>query len=164
MDRGVMREGAQEEGSGKSGDLWSGIALALLGVCIVIQARQWDYLTREGPGPGFFPLWYGLAMVALALVLIVAALRARGSLRFEIDRRATGRALAVWSALAAAVAAFPLLGFAVSFALLSFFIVAVMYRRRLLVAATVAVANAGGFYLVFPVALGVSLPTGVLGF
>jgi hypothetical protein len=39
-----------------------------------------------------------------------------------------------------------------------------MYRRRLAVAAAVAAATAAGFYLLFPLALGVALPAGVLGF
>jgi hypothetical protein len=164
MDRGTTRESAQQDKLSKSGDLWSGLALAALGVYVVVRARQWDYLTEDGPGAGFFPFWYGLAMIALALALVATALRSRASLRFKIDRRATGRALAAWGALAISIAAFPVLGFVISFALLSFFIVAVMYRKRLAVALTVALANAIGFYLVFQVALGVSLPVGVLGF
>jgi hypothetical protein len=57
-----------------------------------------------------------------------------------------------------------LLGFVGSFALLTFFIVAVMYRRPIKVAAFVSVATAVGFHLVFAVGLGVALPVGVLGF
>ncbi len=62
------------------------------------------------------------------------------------------------------VALFKTLGFVVSFALLCYFIVAAMYRRRLRTAAIFAVSAAAGFYLVFDVALGVSLPAGILGF
>jgi putative tricarboxylic transport membrane protein len=153
-----------QENARKSGDLWSGISLALLGLYIVVQARQWDYMTDEGPGAGFFPLWYGIGMVVLSLVLVAGAMRSRGTWRVTIDRRATGRALTTWGALALSIAAFSVLGFVISFALLCFFIVAVMYRRPLRVAAAVAVLNAAGFYLVFPLALGVSLPTGLLGF
>lgn len=46
-----------EEKSQKSGDLWSGLALAALGVYLVAEARQWDYLAPAGPGAGFFPIW-----------------------------------------------------------------------------------------------------------
>jgi hypothetical protein len=62
------------------------------------------------------------------------------------------------------VALFKPLGFVVSFALLTYFIVAVMYRRPLATAALTAVASAAGFHLVFDRALGVPLPVGVLGF
>ena len=153
-----------EEGTRKPGDLWSGIALAALGAYIVIQARQWEYLGPEGPGAGFFPLWYGVAMLALSALLIVSNLR-RGAVRGNaIDWTKLGRALTTWLALAVSVALFKPLGFVISFALLTYFIVAVMYRRPLATAALVAVASAAGFYLVFDRALSVPLPVGVLGF
>ncbi len=153
-----------EEGTRKSGDLWSGIALAALGAYIVIQARQWEYLGPEGPGAGFFPLWYGIAILGLSVLLIVSNLR-RGAARGNaIDWTRLGRALTTWLALAVSVALFKPLGFVISFALLTYFIVAVMYRRPLATAALVAVASAAGFYLVFDRALSVPLPVGVLGF
>jgi putative tricarboxylic transport membrane protein len=155
-----------EETSDRSSDLWAGLALAALGIYIVVQAAHWEYMGPDGPGPGFFPLWYGIGMVLLSAALVVAGVRAR-------SRRAAvapfpwariGRALLVWLAFAVSVGLFNLLGFTVSFGLLCFFIVAAMYRRPLKVAAAVAVGSALGFYLVFPLALGVSLPTGLLGF
>src|SRR2546428_13368791 len=113
-----------EEGTRKSGDLWSGIALAALGAYIVIQARQWEYLGPEGPGAGFFPLWYGIAILGLSALLIVSNLR-RGAARGNaIDWTRLGRALTTWLALAVSVALFKPLGFVISFALLTSFIVA----------------------------------------
>lgn len=153
-----------QEETRKSGDLWSGVALAALGLYIVFQARQWEYLGPEGPGAGFFPLWYGIAMLALAAVLIVSNLRRRSAGAMRIEWRRIGRALSTWLALAVCVALFKTLGFAISFALLTYFVVAVMYRRPLRVAALVAAASAAGFYLVFAVALGVPLPVSALGF
>ncbi len=153
-----------EDGTRKSGDLWSGLALAALGAYIVVQAWGWDYLTPEGPGPGFFPLWYGIAMVALSAVLVVSHLRQRSSLRMTIAWDRVGRALSAWLALVVSIALFKPLGFVIGFALLTYFLVAVMYRRPLKVAAIVALASTAGFYLVFSLGLGVPLPTGPLGF
>ncbi len=154
-----------EDGTRNSGDLWSGLALAALGAYIVVQAWRWDYLTPEGPGPGFFPLWYGIAMLALSAALVVSHLRRRSSPRtVTIAWDRVGRALSTWLALVASVALFKPLGFVIGFALLTYFLVAVMYRRPRKVAAAVAVAGAAGFYLVFSLALGVPLPAGPLGF
>src|SRR5882672_9224770 len=153
-----------EEGTRKSGDLWSGVALAALGLYIVFQARQWEYLGPDGPGAGFFPLWYGLAIIGLSLLLIVSHFRGRSAHGKAIDWTRLGRAFSTWFALAVSVALFKPLGFVISLALLTYFIVAVMYRRPLKTAALVAVASAGGFYLVFDLALSVPLPVGVLGF
>ena len=148
----------------KSGDLWSGVALAALGLYIIVQARQWEYLGPEGPGPGFFPFWYGAAMLGLSALLVVSHLRRVSARRSPIEWVKLGRALSTWFALAVSVALFKPLGFVISFSLLTYFIVAVMYRRPLKTAALVAVASAAGFYLVFDRALGVPLPVGVLGF
>ncbi len=153
-----------EEGTRKSGDLWSGVALTVLGLYIVVQAGQWEYLGPEGPGAGFFPLWYGVAILGLSALLIVSNLRRRSSRGDAIDWARLVRAFSTWLALAVSVALFKPLGFVISFALLTYFIVAVMYRRPLKTAALTAVASAAGFYLVFDRALSVPLPVGFLGF
>ena len=57
----------------RSGDFWSGLVLAALGTYILVTAHRWDYITEEGPGAGFFPMWYGGAMVALSLLLTLGA-------------------------------------------------------------------------------------------
>ena len=136
----------------RSPDFWSGLALAALGGYIVNEARGWEYLGPDGPGPGFFPMWYGIAIIALSALLVFSG---KGE---PFDWRASARALAAWLAFACAVAALKVVGFAVGFGALTFFIVAVMYRRKPALAALVAAAVVGGFYLVFPLALGVPLP------
>ena len=136
----------------RSPDLWSGLALAALGAYIVAQAHGWDYLTDDGPGPGFFPLWYGIAILACSGWLVVFGKSA------SADWRGTGRALATWAAIALSAAVVKVVGFAIAFGALAFFIVAVMYRRPPAVAALVALCTVAGFYLIFPFALGVALP------
>lgn len=135
-----------------SPDFWSGLALAALGAYIVFNAIGWDYMTPEGPGPGFFPMWFGIAMIGLSLYLVVAPSAA------QVDWRGSGRALATWAAIAICVASLKWLGFVVSFAALTFFMVAVMYRRSAATAAIVAVSTAAAFYVLFPLALGVAIP------
>jgi len=140
----------------RNADLWSGLALAVLGAYIIVQAWGWDYMGPDGPGAGFFPLWYGMAMLALSAALVVSnVLRAQPD---AVDWRGAGRAAAVSAALAVAVVLFKLAGFAIGFAALTFFMVSVMYRRPWPLAAAVAVGLAGGFYLLFPLLLGVNLP------
>jgi len=144
-------------------DFYSGLALAALATYIILRARQWEYLGPDGPGPGFFPVWYGIAMAALSGVLVVSSVwreRSTGG----VEWKKIGRALAVWFALVVSIAALKPLGFAASLAALTFFVAAVMYRRPPALAAALAVANAAAFYVLFALALGVPLPAGVLGF
>ncbi len=150
----------------KSGDVLSGAVLAGLGVYIVLEARGWEYLGPDGPGPGFFPMWYGIAMVVLSLWLVGGSVL-RGTAAEPgkpVNWRETRRALATWAAFAGSIALLKVLGFLLSFALLTLFVVWIMYRRPLATALAVAVSGSAGFYLLFPLALNVSLPTGVLGF
>jgi len=154
-----------EESRFGRGEVVSGVVLAALGAYIIAEARGWEYFGADGPGAGFFPLWYGIAMVVLALLLIGSSLlrHAAGKSGRPADWRGIGRALLVWSAFASSIALLKFLGFFLSFALLTLFIVAVMYRRPLLQALAVAIGGAIGFYLLFPLALNVRLPMGVFG-
>ena len=149
----------------RDGDVISGAVLSALGLYIFLQAQQWNYNGPDGPGPGFFPTWYGLGIVALSLVMVGQKIR-KGALAQEgaIDWRAAGRGLGTWAAFTISVALYKPLGFTVSFALLIFFIVAVIFRRPLLVALLAAVGMAAAFHLTFAVALDIALPTGLLGF
>lgn len=147
----------------RNGDVISAAVLAALGVYVFLEARQWPYYSEEGPGPGFFPAWYGAAMVALSLLLIVTTV-ARALDNETADWRAVGRALATWALFALCAALMGWLGFLICFAALTFFMIAIVFREPLAKAAIIAVCVSAGFYLVFPWALGVPLPTGVLGF
>jgi putative tricarboxylic transport membrane protein len=147
------------------GDIVSGVVLAALGGFIVSEAAHWEYLGPDGPGPGFFPLWYGIAIIALALALVVTTVTQRARERdSEINWHEVKRAMGAWAALAVCVALLKLLGFLLAFGIFVFFLVAVMYRRPLGAALAISVAMAAGFYLLFPVALNVALPVGKLGF
>jgi putative tricarboxylic transport membrane protein len=147
----------------RNGDVFSAAALAGLGGYIIVEARHWEYIGPDGPGPGFFPLWYGIAMVALSALLIATSLRS-GASGAAPNRREVGRALAAWAGLALCVALLKVLGFVLAFGLFTFFLAAVMYRRPLGRSVAIAAGMIAGFYLVFPLALNVPLPVGRLGF
>ena len=160
-----MAVAKKEEGSIKTGDIVSGAALAGLGIFIIVEARGWEYLGPDGPGPGFFPLWYGICMVVLSVLLVATSLVQRMSVpATPVNWQELGRALAAWAGLALCVGFLKILGFLLAFGLFSFFLVAVMYRRPLGTAAAVSVGTAVGFYLLFTFALNVALPVGKLGF
>jgi putative tricarboxylic transport membrane protein len=148
------------------GDVWSGAVLAALGVYIVVQARQWDYLAPDGPGPGFFPMWYGVALVVLSLAMVVSRLvrSAPSHAHAAVKWDEVWRALAAWAAFATGAALLNVLGFVLVYALLSVFVACVMYRRPLRTGVAAGALGAAIFYVVFALALEVTLPAGILGF
>jgi len=145
----------------RRGDFWSGLALAALGTYIVSEARGWIYLGEDGPGPGFFPLWYGGAMIALSLLLVAGTVLRNPAAGKAPSWPELRRAMTCWAAFAASIALMKLVGFLVAFAALSWFIVAVMARQPQKVALPVAIAGPILFYLLFDLALDVQLPTGL---
>ncbi len=150
-------------GLARDRDVLSGAVLAALGVFVLTTAMQWTYLGPDGPGPGFFPLWYGVLLIALSLYqMLKAVLRPDPEARAPVDWSGTGRALGTWAAFAASIAAMEALGFYVSFALLTILIVAVVMRRSLLTAAATAIAMSAGFGVVFSYLLSLNLPVGTV--
>ena len=145
----------------RKGDFWSGLALACFGSFVVAQARLWVYMGDDGPGPGFFPMWYGSAMIVLSLLLVAGAVLkpgARGAPPHWSDLR---RALLCWLAFVACIALLKPLGFVLAFALLTWFIVAVMYGQPHRIALPLALGGAVLFQALFGWALDIQLPAGV---
>lgn len=147
----------------RNGDVISSAVLAALGVYIVIEARDWAYLGEDGPGPAFFPIWYGIIMLGLSLAVIAMTILKQPKAETP-DWSGIGRALITWSAFAVCAVLMKWLGFMIAFALLTFFMVVYVFRQPAIKAGIIAVCTALGFYLLFPLALSVALPTGVFGF
>jgi uncharacterized membrane protein YhdT len=146
----------------RNGDVASGLALAALGAYIVQQALRWDYMTPDGPGAGFFPRWYGIAIVALSLLVVARGIRA-GALPAAASDQSGARVLVCWIAIVACVLLSKPLGFLASFALLCWFVATVLFHQRQRIALPLALGAALGFWLVFDAGLGVSLPRGPWG-
>src|SRR5258706_9611559 len=145
----------------RSGDFWSGLVLAALGAYIVVQARGWVYMNEDGPGAGFFPLWYGGIMLVLSLLLVAGSVL-KPSKQSEVRWKDVSRAMTCWIAFTLSVALMPIAGFAVSFALLTWFIVKVMCGERQRTAFLVAISGEAGFYALFELGLDLTLPHGLL--
>ncbi len=148
-------------GLGRDRDVISGAVLAALGVFILSQALQWNFIGPDGPGPGFFPVGYGVLMIVLSLYLVVkSALRPDPAARTSNDWPGTGRALATWGMFAGSIALMEPLGFPVAFALLAAGTIWLVMGKQLWVAIVTAVVSAACFWMVFSLALGLNLPAG----
>jgi len=146
-----------------SGDLVSGAALAALGTYVVVQAHGWTYMGEDGPGPGFFPTWYGSVMVVLSLVLVVRSAFAPAATQAKPVRwREVGRAFTCWISFVACIALMGWIGFAASFALLTWFLMTFMARKPQRLAIPFALGGAVLFQVLFSTLLEVNLPNGVL--
>lgn len=146
----------------QNGDVVSGAILVALGTYIVIQAGIWPYYDVNGPGPGFFPMWYGILMIALSLALIVQAARKAPEAHHKITTVGIRRAIMVWGAFAISLALMGLLGFCISFTIFTMSISYVL-GRPLLAGFLTGAISAAAFYILFWILLGVQLPLGYFG-
>ena len=148
----------------RKGDFWAGLVLAALGAYIVKESLGWVYLGEDGPGAGFFPRWYGIAMIVFSLLMVAGAVfKHDPTLKNRvIDWNELRRALTCWAALVVCVALLNVLGFFIAFSLLGWFMIAVMFRQPQRIALGVSIGGALGFYLLFSWGLNLSLPAGMI--
>ena len=154
----------------------SGAALGALGVYIVLQASRWEYYGSSGPGPAFFPTFYGIALVVLSLLHILSRLRAEPAMQRATEPAAAEasepvgglpgwvKALSCWAVFTSTMVMMEWLGFILGFALLNLYVVLVIFRKSILTALVTALGMSAGFYLLFSVLLEINLPTGIVGF
>jgi putative tricarboxylic transport membrane protein len=147
-------------------DLVTGICLTAFGLYVTAASSRLAYVSEYGPGPGFLPLWLGVGVIGLSLYLIISSL-ARRSLTTTVKSEPSvnpARALSGWAALMCAILLLPWIGFALSLALLTAFLILALDRRTAWTAISIGLGLALGFHLVFVAALRVSLPAGLWGF
>jgi putative tricarboxylic transport membrane protein len=145
-------------------NILAGLLLAALGAFILQQSLRWEFLGRNGPGVGFFPLVYGSLIVVLSLVLVIKSLRAGRSAGNQAPEQPAGKvfaALSVWVAFAATVALMKFIGFYVALGLLVMFMTRFIFSRSLRFALLSGVLVPLTFFVVFGLLLKVQLPVGI---
>jgi putative tricarboxylic transport membrane protein len=147
-------------------ELVGALLLAALGVSVAVEAWGWPYLSKDGPGPGFFPLWIGIALVGLSGLLIARQYaEVRGGKPAEATNwKGAGPVLIGWAALMVAAALIKFAGFTVTYALLTVFLIRVVFRQSWRAALMVSAASAAAFWILFVKLLRVQLPAGPWGF
>jgi putative tricarboxylic transport membrane protein len=147
-------------------NLISGACLAAFGIYVISVAAKLPYVSEVGPGPGFFPLWIGIGLVLFASSLIFASFSSSRSEAKSgtLSWKTTARAVAGWLAVMVAIALLGKIGFALSFVVLTIFLVVFLDRRSPWLALGIGAALAVAFHLIFVVALDISLPAAPWGF
>ena len=145
-------------------NLLAGLLLAALGTFILQQSLQWEFLGRNGPGVGFFPLVYGSLIVLLSLVLVIKSLRAGRRAGSQTPEQPAGKvfaAVSVWVAFAITVALMKFIGFYVALGLLVMFMTRFIFSRSPRFALLSGVLVPLTFFVVFGLLLKVQLPVGI---
>jgi putative tricarboxylic transport membrane protein len=142
--------------------VFGGVAVLGLGIAVIFFARQLPYHSDYGPGPGFLPTWIGYVLAACALIVTVQELRATNRRETFFQPR-TRMAVKVLAVIGITFLLFPLLGFSVGFGLFICATMRLMGRHRWVTCGVAAIVTAVGIHFLFGHWLGISLPTGLVG-
>jgi putative tricarboxylic transport membrane protein len=140
--------------------------LIALGLFVIGQSLGWEYMTRDGPGPGFFPMWIGIALVVLPALYMATHVYdlKRGEPVHHTSWSGAGIILLGWAAFMLIVALIKPIGFIGALIVMAVIYVRLIYGRSLLAAAAVAFGSALGFWVLFVKLLNLRLPVGPWGF
>jgi putative tricarboxylic transport membrane protein len=152
---------AMEHATRLRGDVIAGATLAALGVYILATASEWTFLANDGPGPGFFPICYGVLLVIGSLALVATSLRRGEAAPGEpVDWPGVGRAIGMWAVFVLTIPVMTYFGFAAAVAILVVFSTRVVFPASWTFTLLGAVLTPIAFFLVFPLMLQVALPVG----
>jgi putative tricarboxylic transport membrane protein len=143
-------------------DIGASLFLVLLGLGVMIEAIRLGLGTTQALRPGFLPLFCGILVTFLSLLLLFNAWRGRTEKPQPFGQ--WRRPVAVLAGLAVYVIIFQRLGFVISTAFLSAVLLRVfdMKLKWPLLAASIGIAI--GTFVLFKMLLGVELPYGIISF
>jgi putative tricarboxylic transport membrane protein len=148
----------------RSAEAAAALVVLAIGIGVAAVARTLPYWHEYAPGPGFFPLWLGVLLAAVALLELVVLFRSREDRPAAPAVPMTGRswALAILTVVAAQIV--PFVGLILATVI---FVAAASWTlepTRKLTNALSTILIPFAVWLIFVAWLGVPLPKGPLGF
>jgi putative tricarboxylic transport membrane protein len=137
----------------------------VLGCGVCVHARQLGVWGPSGPDSGFFPLLAGMVIVGTGIALGVrTAGRAPVAPHFWPSKAAGWRVCMVIGGLAAVTLLIPHLGFLLSGAIVTAFLLRALEKNSWWIVLAISFGSSIAVYWLFVRLLGMALPRGPLGF
>lgn len=144
-------------------NLLAGIVVLLFGSVVVFSASQLAYKGEYGPGPGFLPLWIGIALIGCAIAAILKAIRQAGHEKGRFIQPKTHQVAFIFVTLVVTFLLVPVLGLSLGLALFTGFTMRTAGRHGWILCVATAVVTAAAVRLIFGVMLDIPLPKGYFG-
>jgi putative tricarboxylic transport membrane protein len=152
----------------KKADLITGIVLLMLSGYVIQEAWRMPESGTFGPGAGFLPLWVGIILAILAVILFTTAWRRQGIEKDNQspfpEKRALIAITGVLGGLAVYILLIEVLGYIVDTFLYVTFLMGIVEREKWPRTVMVAAATTAGLFIIFKVILGITLPSNMFGF
>jgi len=142
-----------------------GLLVLILGTFILVHSLQLQYYLDGIPGPGFTPFWVAVVLIVLAVLIMISSFF--GQVKTEKSAFIKQDLLKMFGAIGGSllvVLAKEYIGMLLSLGLLSGFFTWFYGLRKWRTVILTAVLTPVILYLVFSLGLGVTFPTGRLGF
>ncbi len=151
----------------KKGDIIYSVIGMGLSLWLILESQKFEYASKFGTGPGFFPFWLGIVLAAFSLFRFIISFKEQYNAE-EMKPRLPGlRSLGRLGLIMLIMTGFALimssLGFIVTVFLFVFSILFVLEGDRLLKSIFYGVMFSAVVFLIFRFWLEVDLPTGLLG-
>lgn len=151
----------------KKTDRITAIVILVFSALVIFESGKMPQMVEFAPGYGFFPFWLGVIMAVLSILLFVESYR-RPAEEDEPQpfpaRKAMLAVVAMLVILVVYVATLEILGYVIGTIAAVLAMLILLEREPWKKAAIFAVAFTAGLYVVFHVALGIPVPTNILGF
>lgn len=144
-------------------NLIAGVAVFLLGIATTLLAwMTLPYTGEFGPGPGFLPLWLGIALVVSSIPVIITDLRNtdRSERLFQPE---TWKCLKVLILIVIVFLVLPVLGFSAGLALITAGGMRIMGKRSWVSCVVTVIGTAVCIHYLFGQWLSIPIPEGMLG-
>jgi small-conductance mechanosensitive channel len=144
-------------------NLIAGVAVFLLGIATTLLAwLTLPYTGEFGPGPGFLPLWLGIALVVSSIPVIITDLRNtdRSERLFQPETR---KCLKVLILIVIVFLVLPVLGFSAGLAFITAGGMRIMGKRSWVSCVVTVIGTAVCIHYLFGQWLSIPIPGGMLG-
>jgi hypothetical protein len=148
-------------------DQWSGLFWLVISVLVCVESIRMGIGSFQSPGPGFLPLWSGVAVGTLAILLwVISTLKKEegGKIRNLWKEMKWSKVILVAASLLIYSTILPRFGFLITTFGLMTLLFSIVERSRLWIQATIALVTVMVTYITFYWWLGVQLPKGIFGF
>ncbi len=150
----------------KKADLITGFVLLALSGYVVWESWMMPASATFGPGSGFLPLWLGILMAVLSVMLITGTSFRKPDpdeqAPFPVGQALT-RVSAVIVGLAIYISLMEVLGFVLNTFLFVSYLMLAVEREKWKLAGGVALLTTTGLYIIFQVLLRITLPKNMFG-
>lgn len=140
------------------------LVIALFGVFVAFQGRQWGLILDRIPGPGFWPFWIGIAMIVVALWPLALTFFDKSESKPNpfVKKDLYSFAVIIGGGLFVAVFS-NVSGMLVAIGIMTAAVSLLMGMKKLPVVIGVSIGMPLVMFLLFDLFLGVPLPRGLIG-